>query len=623
MTSNQRRTASSASASSSSSSSGGNVPQADRNRLKQRSNTNHNNANNKIIPSKRKGQRPFRQPSPYPNVQAFANDKEQTRELVELMQNLGLYDSHEGLNKRQEALNSLEELLNDWSTSISSKSTARVALISFGSYRLRVHKPDADMDLLALCPTHCSRHAFFTSLVERLKSDDANVKDVHPISAAYTPVIKFTYQGIPIDLLFARLENETKLRESRPKGTLYTIDDSDLFGLDEGSVRSLNGARVGQLLDQSVPDLGTFRTTLRAVKEWAHVHGLYSNVMGFLGGINYALLVACICRRNANATPVTLLKAFFQTYAQWSWPTPVIITSPHREPPAGVKPLPVWSANTNPRDRMHLMPILTPTYPSMNSAYNVGVPQLRRLVQAFQSAATTLTHIEAGNKTWMDLFQGKQEFFSRHEHFLQVNIMASNGADFLEWFRFVESRLRLLIAGLDNPHYGVQAEPFCQFYDRTYDRNGKCLGPGKSPMDNKTESCLYIALRFRQVNAPVDLTYLVADFLHKINTWDGRGMGMDVTMEMVKRPDLKSPFLMQEKQKVKSPKEDKSPKEAPPPPAPLGPEDDASSSSEEASSNEEVSTEEAPPVMSWAMKVRGDNNKAARIFVSPAKRART
>lgn len=41
----------------------------------------------------------------------------------------------------------------------------------------------------------------------------------------------------------------------------------------------------------------------------------------------------------------------------------------------------VWNPVTNPRDKAHLMPIITPAYPAMNSSYNVGEPQMRLIRQ--------------------------------------------------------------------------------------------------------------------------------------------------------------------------------------------------------------------------------------------------
>lgn len=621
-----------------------------------------NQNQNRSVSPKRKGKTTQKNllKKTYPRVQTFRSEEKQSHDLQRILHGLGLYDSIEAMRRRHETLLGLEDLLNQWNESFFTKDKfpARVALLSFGSYRLQVHKPGADMDLLALCPSHCTRNDFFSTLVQLLKHDH-RIADVHPIPAAYTPVVKFTMNGISVDLLFAGLQNDAKL-QNYVRGSNYNIDDSDLQGLDVAGVRSLNGARVAQILEQSVPNLESYRTTLRVVKEWANVHGLYSNVLGCLGGINYALLVACICRRHKDAQPPTLLKAFFQTFSNWSWPTPVTLTLVAQQPPQGVLPLPVWDAKTNPRDRMHIMPILTPTYPSMNSAYNVGIPQLRRLTFALQNGLQVMQDIEAGKKQWTDLFQNN--FFQRHAIFLQTNIMASNGADFLEWFRFVESRLRLLIAGLDNPHHGVQAEPFCKFYDRMYDAKGCCIGPGKSEQQNKTESCLFIGLRFDVDNA--DLSCLVGEFLHKINTWNGRIAGMDLTMEIVGQESLPK-FLLEPNTIIIAHPDvlsNEPPRgeffansmsgddEAPAQPDDMKMEKSSPSRPKESETlqaesshvvqavsegrdiltteigEEESQQQQQQPVVSWAMKVSGkstNQEEKVRAIASPAKRART
>ena len=143
------------------------------------------------------------------------------------------------------------------------------------------------------------------------------------LQSAYTPVIKFQMDGVKIDLIFACINNSQWLIDHAVKHNAtksnaddqsdeliemvsdeinempeVQVDDSLLIGLDEASIRSINGVRVAQYLLSTVgrnpTQLENFRLTLRAVKEWARVHGLYSNVLGFLGGVNWAILVCWV-----------------------------------------------------------------------------------------------------------------------------------------------------------------------------------------------------------------------------------------------------------------------------------------------------------------------------------------
>jgi len=162
------------------------------------------------------------------------------------------------------------------------------------------------------------------------------------------------------------------------------------------------------------------------------------------------------------------------------------------------------------------MPILTPAYPCMNSSYNVGRPQLRRIQHELRRTELMVAAVSRGEQPWDFIFR-ESDFFRQHAHYLQVNIIARNQQDFRCWFGLCESKLRILIVCLESPGFGIEAYPFSKFFHQKHDK--------------KYSSSFFIALRFAHGVENVDLKSCTSEFLYKVNAWDQRQCGMDLTIE--------------------------------------------------------------------------------------------
>ncbi|KAG7383691.1 hypothetical protein PHYPSEUDO_003370 [Phytophthora pseudosyringae] len=500
---------------------------------------------------------------------AAPSDEDQRRndELLRTLRSCGLYESETRLARRERVLERLRRVLQEYALHeglalYGEKEAAakRVQLRTFGSYRLGVQSAEADIDSLCIAPRFCTRASFFEKAPILLEATPS-VSGLHVIGDAFVPVIKMKVDGIPVDLLFVSLD-----LDSVPDD-LDILDDQFLRGIDEASVRSCNGVRVTERILQLVPDQERFRTTLIAVKHWARIRGIYSNVLGFLGGVNWAILVARICQFYPNSLPASLLSRFFRIFHMWTWPNPIMldrVENPLKlgfsvmqtllfSPPLSLSPslsdftrdvvfLVGWNPKMNVRDRLHLMPIITPAYPALNSSYNVMASTLRVLKAEFDNGFDRILEIETKKCSWAKLFVAPV-FFQRSKHFLRVQITASNVEAFDGWLGWVESRLRHLFLRLEAlPE--LRIHPFARFFDFV---ESKDVGPERNSSKCEVHtSWLFIGLGFpAPKRAPatgathnVDLTSVIRDFAFYTDQWDGRHGGMDMQIDHVTRSQI-------------------------------------------------------------------------------------
>ncbi|XP_022330702.2 poly(A) polymerase beta-like isoform X2 [Crassostrea virginica] len=460
-------------------------------------------------------------------------DLKLSEKMEEAMRPHGVFESEAEMSHRMEVLHKINTLVREWIKDVSRQKNNYPEdkidafggkVCTFGSYRLGVHTKGADIDTLCVAPRHVDRSDFFSSFFEILKNTP-EVKDLRAVEEAFVPVIKMTFDGIELDMLFARLAlpqipEDIDLR-----------DESLLKNLNEKCVRSLNGCRVTDEILHLVPNQHSFRMTLRAIKLWAKKKGIYSNALGFLGGVSWAMLVARVCQLYPNAAPATLLHKFFMIIHKWNWPQPVLLKPLVHENKYNLS-FPVWDPRVNTSDRFHLMPIITPAYPQQNSTFNVTLSTRSIMTEELKDGLEIVSKIFEGKEEWAALFE-PSNFFQKYKHYIVLTASAEEEKDYLEWHGYVESKIRLLVGNLErNPCIKlahVHPSP---------------LGP-LNESDGEHLCRWFIGLTFVKIenqNQNVDLTFDIQSFtntVHKhayhINLMKD---GMKVEIKHVKRRQL-------------------------------------------------------------------------------------
>ncbi|DBA01477.1 TPA: hypothetical protein N0F65_005596 [Lagenidium giganteum] len=386
-------------------------------------------------------------------------DFRNTNGLMKCLNAIAQLPTPEELSTKHLVVGELQRLVDTWlARSFPEHTEATATLLLGGSWHLKVGLFDSDLDIVTLLPQFVTSECFFGSLYEYLKATPVVTKLVAMKKAA-VPILSFQLNGVRIDLLFARYTQNVV-----PKN-LPIHSDEILVGMDATSIRSLSVPRVASLILELVPNGCIFRSCLRIVRLWARRRGLYSNKAGFLGGISWTILVAFICQMFPKATISSVIHRFFSVLSTWNWPTPILISKPTEIPALAESATYQWCPQKNHHDRAHVMPIITPGFPAINSSVNVNMATLTILREELERGKQIMDEMLAKGLSspavWQKLFT-PSEFLVRYDHYVMVKLHAKDEDELNEWGNYVASRTRKLVETLQHTSPIEHVHPFPQ-----------------------------------------------------------------------------------------------------------------------------------------------------------------
>ena len=385
-------------------------------------------------------------------------DEAATESMVTWLDTQYPRETQAGFNRRLHALVEIERLASEW---VKSLGASNARLLTFGSFRLGVITQSSDIDSVILIPASIARERFFTEFASLLASLP-EVTECNSVPDARVPVIKVKFREMSVDLLAARVPQQYLEPE------IETIDENSIWLVEEKCMKSMNGVRVADRILSLVPDCETFRIATRMIKYWAMQRMIYSNAMGYVGGVSWALMVAKICQYYPYVSAKEIVYRFFQAFAGWSWEEnkPVTLAGIQDKPiPRGLNPQQYkeWNGSKYLSDKQQPFPIITPIFPCHNTAYNVTEVQRDIIVREIKRGHV-ITDIMAINPeiSWDDLCS-PFPFFESFERYLVMEVYAETEPILLKFRGLVESRMRSLIKSLWETA-GVEARPNTDFF---------------------------------------------------------------------------------------------------------------------------------------------------------------
>lgn len=373
---------------------------------------------------------------PHPYLR-FIMEQQRNQSLVQFMTNHGLLPTPADEVQREEAIVTLRLIVQHWVQKVAWQrglSTDEIAntsatIFTYGSYGLGAHGPDSDIDALCVGPSFATPKEDFFIVLCNILQNHPEISHLHCVKDAKVPLMRFKFKGISIDLPYAQLKQFSVLDK------VDVLSPSLSSNIDEISWKSLSGVRANMRILQLVPNVENFQILLRCFKFWAKRRGVYCNLFGFFGGIHIAVLAAYVCQRHPNASISFLISNFFETFAFWPWPQPVLLEEGS---------LAVGGEITEIRS---LMPIQLPGSPDEYCYSNITKSTFQRIREELRRGST-ITRLLRADFEWSGLFD-PFAYSKKYNRFVRILLAAESQDELGDWVGWVKSRFRSLLLKLE------------------------------------------------------------------------------------------------------------------------------------------------------------------------------
>ncbi|TKA23768.1 hypothetical protein B0A50_07050 [Salinomyces thailandicus] len=410
--------------------------------------------------------------APFSNDPPSAHDMRLNDALMAEFKAQNNFEPTSDTEKREAVLKKLEALLQRMVQEVGKKKglppgileTAGGKVFTYGSYRLGVYGPGSDVDTLMVGPKHVTRSDFFEYMPDLIRGawPPEQINSMVPVPEIGTPIIKLEVRNVDIDLIYSALQ-----LSAIPKD-LDLKDDNLLRPLNDTDRRCVNGTRVTNRLLELVPQTKPFRLAVRAIKLWSTQRAVYGNIYGFPGGVAWAILVARVCQLYPKAAAPLLISKFFFIIKRWNWPKPVFLQNKEETSLS----LREWDPVNNRADSTHLMPVLTPVYPSTNTTHTIGPSSKMIMMRELARGENIVNEIYGGKRQWKDLFQRHTFFTESYKHYISVVTAAMSKEALNSWEGLVKSKLKWLVKGIED--FGGESVELVHLFNKGFTREHEC-----------------------------------------------------------------------------------------------------------------------------------------------------